>query len=363
MEIFHNISKNQNLRCNRMKNVYILLILIIVSQIFMGCSRRIYEVAYPTLNDGKYDSEFPYKSSSAELKQITKTVHKLNSIAYYQSFTFSFESQVTRSDIVQDSYQSRALEEIFYNNSVIGTGTIIYSSNRQLALLTCAHVIDFEDTLITYYKDKYNQNTVYVQSVAFKQRQNNFVAELPEKGTLEILSMDETLDIALLGKTFKSTDPPKIPNFQYLLGNAKELKWGSFVYLVGYPKGYKMITKGIVSQPNRDSEGAFLVDAQFNRGFSGGIVLAIRDGVPNFELVGMASSVSADFEYFLTPPEDFARLGYDPRIPYKGEAFIKFKKDINYGITFIVSSESILNFIKENQQTFLDKGYDLSSTF
>ena len=45
----------------------------------------------------------------------------------------------------------------------------------------------------------------------------------------------------------------------------------------------------------------FLVDAVFNRGYSGGIVLAIRDGVPNFELVGLVKSVPAEYEYVMKP--------------------------------------------------------------
>jgi hypothetical protein len=132
---------------------------------------------------------------------------------------------------------------------------------------------------------------------------------------------------------------------------------------MGYPKGYLMVTRGIVSQPDRDHEGSFLVDALFNRGFSGGIVLAIKDGVPNFEMVGMASSVSADFEYKLVPPEEVTRHGYDPRIPYDGDVYLEFNRHINYGITFIVSAELIQSFIKDNSDQLNQKGYDLSGLF
>ncbi|MCK7529466.1 MAG: hypothetical protein MZV64_73895 [Ignavibacteriales bacterium] len=48
-----------------------------------------------------------------------------------------------------------------------------------------------------------------------------------------------------------------------------------------------MVTKAIVSNPSRDESGSFLVDAVVNNGMSGGLVLAIKDGVPNFEMVGM----------------------------------------------------------------------------
>jgi hypothetical protein len=341
-----------------MKNI--LFLTLFVCLFFTGCSRKIYQVAYPTLSDGKYDSEFPYRNCSTELARISQSVKKLSAIAYYKSYVFDAVSQITVDDIKQKKYRNRAVKEIFYNNSVIGSATVISHVGSRIALLTCAHIIDFADTLYTFYSDDNHIPSPYLQSVAFKEKQSNFVADFPERGELELLAMDRQLDIAILGKVFSSTGHFPIPVFDFPLGKAKDLEWGSFVYMMGYPKGYLMVTKGIVSQPNRDENNSFMVDALFNRGFSGGIVLAIKDGVPNFEMVGMAGSVSADFEYTLVPPEDISRGGYDPRVPYDGEIHLKQYRYINYGITFIVSTESIQTFIRSNMQEFLNRGYDLS---
>lgn len=345
-----------------MKKSLLILFLFLMTVLFSsGCARKIYEIAYPTLNDGKYDSEFPYKSASKELEQISETVKKLTSIAYYKSYVFSRESRVVMNDIVNDIYTRKVSEEIFYNSSVIGTATVLSYTNKRVILLTCAHVVDFPDTVITYYDIPGEPKHRFIQSVSFKKRQSNYIAEFPEKGELEILAIDKALDIVLLGKTFYQTPTMQIPVFSYPMGKSRELDWGTFVYLVGYPKGYQMVTKGIVSQPNRDKNGSYIVDALFNRGFSGGIVLAIKDGVPNFELVGIAGSVSADFEYYITPPPDIGQMGYDPRLPYKGDVYIQFQKEINYGITFVISTEEILSFIKDNQSALMEKGYDLGS--
>jgi S1-C subfamily serine protease len=338
-----------------------LLILIFLQFLILGCAKRIYKVAYPTLSDGKYDSEFPYKSCSAQLEKISKTVRKISAIAYYKSYVMAEDSQITENDIYNKDYLKKAVREVFYNNSVIGTATVIQYTGRTITLLTCAHVVNFADTIITYFSNDEGKPTTYIQSIAFKQRQDNFVADLPERGQLEILLMDIKRDIALLGKRFTSQTYYPIPVFDYPLGKAKTLEWGSFVYLMGYPKGYQMVTKGIVSLPNRDKDGSFLVDALFNKGFSGGIVLAIKDGIPNFELVGIANSVSADYEYVMSPPEYISRIGYNSRIPYHGDIYVEFDKIINYGITFIISMESIKSCIRENESVLLDKGYDLSS--
>jgi hypothetical protein len=342
---------------NSLSRLLLFLLFLILS--LTACSRKIYQVAYPTLNDGKYDSEFPYKSCSAELEKISHTVRKISSIAYYRSLVFEKKGMVTISAIQNDNYKSRAVKEIFFNNSVIGSATAIHYFGRRITLLTCAHIIDFSDTLYTYFLDENQRSTPYLQSVSFKERQNNFIADFPERGDLEVLALDQDLDIALVGKVFIGDVQFPIPVFDYPFGNAKELEWGSFVYLLGYPKGYQMVTRGIVSQPNRDQKGSFLLDALFNKGFSGGIVLAIKDGVPNFELAGIASSVAADFEFNIVPQNDINRSGYDPRIPYAGDVYVKFEKKINYGITFIVSAELIKSFIKDNEDQLLENGYDL----
>ncbi len=337
-------------------------ILFSLTLIFLfGCSRRIYEVAYPTLNDGKYDSEFPYKNCSEELKKISQTVRKITSIAYYRSYVFPLENHVVIEDVQNKRFKKKASREIFFNNSVIGTATVIGYSGRNISLITCAHIIDFEDVIYTYHMAEDKTDLPYLQSVSFKEKQNNFIADLPEKGELEILAVDNENDIALMGKQFsESTVRYPIPVFDYPFGKAKTLEWGSFVYLIGYPKGYEMVTRGIVSQPDRDGNGSFLVDALFNRGFSGGVVLAIRDGVPNFELVGVASSAAADFDYTMVPPEDISRTGYDPRVPYDEDIYVKLNRNINYGITFIISSEIIRNFVRDNLENLEEKGYNLS---
>ena len=66
---------------------YLLLIVLVV--LFLACTTKVYEVAYPVLNDGLYDSEFPYKGCSKQLQQISESVKLVNSIAYYRGYIFS----------------------------------------------------------------------------------------------------------------------------------------------------------------------------------------------------------------------------------------------------------------------------------
>jgi len=91
--------------------------------------------------------------------------------------------------------------------------------------------------------------------------------------------------------------------------------------------------------------------------------LAVRDGVPNFEFVGMAKSVSANYKNILKPLHESHQEMYNPNIPYEGEVFVKVEKEINYGVTFTVSIGSIRNLYMLNRLLFVKNGYNLDSFF
>jgi hypothetical protein len=333
----------------------LLLILTIAS-----CATSIKEV-YPTLTDGKYDSEFPYRSCSDQLAEISESVMMVSSIAFYKNYIFSEASKTRLSDITEELLRKKSHEVVLFNQSSSGTATVIHRRERTVALLTCAHVVVFQDTSVWYYSTSTGERTPYVRSISIKEKQTNYVGAFPEGGEVEVILIDKDLDIALIGKKFQSIPQRIIPVFGYPTGRAKELEWGSFVYLLGFPSGYKILTKAIVSSPNKDRKGTFLVDAVFSGGFSGGVVLAIRDGVPNFELVGIVRLVSAHFDYFLTPKKGDNTVEYDPVVPYGGDIYVERKSNIEYGIAQAIPIEEIRNLIDGHEDDLLRQGYDLAS--
>ena len=336
------------------------IVLLFWALFLLNCSRQIYQAAYPTLTDGSYDTEFPYRNCSRELKRIGDTVKMVNAIAYYKSYIFDETSQLLRRNLSSEVLKKDAAGHIFFNNSTSGTATIIFHEGRRLALLTCAHIISFPDTIISYFTLSDGRPSVFIQSVAIKERQSNYVTDLWNIPEVEILAADNANDIALLGGELMGSDTPLIPIFDYPFGSAKKLEWGSFVYLLGFPRGYKLITRGIVSDPNRDKNGEFIIDALFNRGCSGGLVLAVKDGVPNFELVGIARSAAAEFEYVIRPSSTFDQSKYDLNFPYAGELFVDYKANINYGVTHVVPVEQIREFFSKNRTELRERGYDFS---
>jgi hypothetical protein len=333
------------------------VLVLIPALLLAACASSVYREVYPTLGDGHYDSEFPYKGCSQQLEEVSETVHMLSSIAYYRTFTFDDGERVLRTQLTPQLFESRLDRSVYINSTASGTATVISYANRHAVLLTCAHIVDFEDTVVSFYIDNNRRATPYIKSVAIKEKQSNYVAVLPEGGEMEILAMDKSADIALLGKRFMTDPAFPLRVFAYPPGKARDLEWGTFVYLFGYPSGYKMVTKGIVSSPNKDKRGSYLVDAMFSRGFSGGIVLAIRDGVPNFELVGIIKLVSARASYVLTPEKENGEVVYDPAVPYSGSVYVERKMEIESGITQAVPVETIREFVRTNASDLVRRGY------
>ena len=327
----------------------------------VGCVQKTFKTAYATV-DGKYDSEYPYKSSSAELEQITHMVTKIFSIVYYKTYKFNPNPRIRQQDIISGEFKCLASATYLSHESYSGTATIISFEKNHLALLTCAHVVSTPDTIISFFDTSDSTSTENIKFIAIKQKQEIFLKDIPSCGTVNILAIDKDNDIAIIGKTCENvTDPVTV--FGYPTGFAKELRWGCFVYIIGYPLGNMMVTSGIVSNPNCDEFGAFLLDAVFNKGFSGGIILAIRDGVPNFELVGIINAVSSKTEYVLKPEKELFEYNYNEHSPYKGELHVGTRETINYGITYAIPMEKIRSFYLKNREDLLSQGYDVDQFF
>ena len=322
----------------------------------LSCSSSIRKITLPELEDGKYDSEFPYQNASEELEEITETIRMIHSMAFYTSYSFDREIKLTKNDSRLNNPKDYANSEIAFHQTSAGTATIIYSNNGKVALLTCAHILDFPDTAISYYFDVLGQKTNLISGISIKTRQTNYIPELSGQPEFNTLATDKNLDLTLLGKDIDRVDALRLRPFKYPLGKSEELSWGTFVYLFGYPLNNRMITKGIVS-PNDKDNSNFLVDASINKGFSGGVVLAIKDGIPNFELVGIVKSGTGKKEYYLKPATSKRFPLVNNKIPYSDNVYVDENLNLRYGITKVISTESILEFLDNNESQLEDLGY------
>ncbi len=331
--------------------------------ITFGCTRQMVQTSPVSIIDGRYDLAFPFGGNADALKAILKSVKLINATAYYQSYLFPYAAKITYRSISPEMLKQGGYEKTVFNDFAVGTATVIYHQNKRVAVLTCDHVVNFADTLVTYYNTAENDGNQYVHRISFKKRERFFIADMRQGDGFQIIASDAKLDLAVLGKQllFSSSNAAV---FDYPLGHAQELEWGNLVYLIGFPSGKKMITTGIVSDPNRNSRHDFLVDALFNRGFSGGIALAIRDGYPNFEWVGVVNAVSADNDVVLVPNEFKNGVTDLPvNTPYEGQVFAANRKKINYGISFGISIESIRGFLNNHRLALENRGFQMDAFF
>jgi hypothetical protein len=325
--------------------------------ILSSCSSVTYKEIYPILQDGKYDSEFPYKGASDELREISQTVHRINSTAFYKTYLFDQSAQLTKEKLTVADLSKIATSEGYADQSTSGTGTAIVYTEGKIAILTCAHVVEDPDTIISFFTNEEGQFTEFIEAIFIKERQSVYAIGFPEGSEFEVLAVDNKTDLAVIGKDYKSLSNLKFPVFNYPLGLAKELDWGSFVYVFGYPINHQMVTKAIVSNPGRDEQGSFLIDAAINNGMSGGVVLAIRDGVPNFEMVGIIQWVPEVEENVLAPKKLNNNESYNPIVPYEGEEYVKRFSSIRYGIARVISVEAIKKFFRDNRENLYEKKY------
>ena len=308
--------------------------------------------------DGRYDTAFPGRDSPDELRALARAVCKVYVTVTYQERVFARDQGVVSDDLTADCL-SGAVDRGTFTHSVSGTASVLFSNHSRVALLSCAHVLSHPDTIITFYEGDAGEPSSVVRSVSLAASRAVFVPSLPQGSTWRILLQDDERDIALLVREFTIPPHPPVKALACPMGHAAELEWGTFAYMLGYPRGVQTITCGLVSQPDRDGEGAFLTDAPFSVGSSGSVVLAIRDGAPNFELVGMAVSASGEVRQVLGPEERTQR--YDEDAPYGGPVFVRQETTVDGGVTYVVPIEAVANLLEQHRETLRDAGFDIDA--
>jgi len=335
---------------------------VFLTMILISCTRTIpVHTSGSFIMDGKYDSHFPMQPVSEHLKRISQSAHLISAFTYYRTYAFDLKNAVTTDQIDSPDFSvsENAVLENISQKPGSGTSTVIYSDRKKLLLLTCLHIVDEPDTAVTYYYDYAGKETPFVQTVSLKVRTNITVPSIPSVNKIEIIARDEVNDLALVSLKLAKAPPFPEKSFNYRWGKAKELELGTFVYLLGFPNGKKMLSTAVVSSPNRGDNHDFLVDATLHRGISGGLILAIKDGVPNFELMGIVNAVSAREANVLRPDPAASPMSLARSYPYKGEIFVDKQLSVVYGITFAVSIENIKDFINDNRRVLEDEGFNL----
>ena len=309
-------------------------------------------------NKRTYTTSFPTRDVSDELQDIRKSIIRISATGIYVTYLIE-DKLLTLNDLQAINIEDIATRKITSNESTAGTAISIFNSEQRIGLLTNAHVVNYPDTVVRYIDKKGVKPDTFIRSVKIKKNQTNLIYDLPNVGSFEIVGFDRMSDLALLRvnkNRFPKLDAPALP---VTIGDPADLQWGSFVYIIGYPKGFPMITRGIISDPNRNEYGDFLTDALFNPGISGGIILATRNDFRSFEWVGMTNTASADLQKRLVP-DPTRENEYEDFELYTDSIFVETQTKLTYGITQAIPIKRITAFLHQNEREVKRMGFRLS---
>ncbi|MHB2156183.1 S1 family peptidase [Calditrichota bacterium GD2] len=315
--------------------------------------------------DGKYDSEFPIQPTAPHLNRFARSIKLISTMTFYKAYQFRFEDYITESDLKKPDIQKLSTTEYIYQRPASGTATLLSQNDRELIFLTCNHIVNHPDTIITYYSKKENsrEKSPFVHSMSVKIKETMNIVGIQHASQPVLLAFEEKTDLAIIGVKLSRIPPAPLPVLNVPFGKAAQLEWGTFIYFLSYPLGKLMLSHSLVSQPNRDSAHNFLFNSSLTRGISGGIVLALRDGVPNFEIVGIVSALGAQTQYFLKPDLNRVSWMFDTYQPYTGDIYIDQQVGNNSGVIFAVSAENIVNFLKKNKTRIEEQGFEFPAKF
>ena len=303
------------------------------------------------LKDGKYDSS-PYGNSlEASVNSIRASVTKMGVLAFYKTWSFPKNPDYSNEFVIESNLEMISSASIVSNESVTGTALVVYNHDLLAGFLSCAHLVDFPDTIFTYYDDDKTMVKTFTQKI----RQQIYISGSSGGSELEVVVFDEERDLVLLKKIMKFGENDLKP-LDISVGSTSKLEWGSEILVLGYPLGNLMLTKGRVSI-DKNINKRILSDAMYNRGISGSPVFAMLDGSNNLEWIGMASSASSQTVRYLKPIEENNKSIISDKA-YFGDAFIDEKRLINYGVTYSISIDEILKFMSRNKSKIKESGFD-----
>lgn len=343
---------------NKRKSRGILFPLFLIISLY-GCSPKILK-QQSHYQSQFYDTQIPKENVSEYLKQISSSVQLLNGIAYYSTYFFKYKSKISEVNVIKAVKEKKYFDAARTDKAASGSATIISANNFSVLFITSAHIVDFPDTIIKKYEFDDQSIPKYIYSISIKQEQHIYVMNLLQGEELKIIALNKKSDLALVGKKFE-VNLEKIPNvFSFPLGDTEKLNWGTFVYVIGFPIFREMVTSGIVSIPVKNRTDFFYIDAVVNRGFSGGVVLALKNGVPNFRLVGIIKSTAVKTNLILSPDLKNEEKNLFENVPYKGKVFVKREYLPKYGITIVTSANTIKKFLLKHSRKLKSLGYDIN---
>ena len=338
----------------RLRNTSELLLILLIFMMYLaGCT-----VNRPTVEGNYTDSAYYRNHVNSNLirNQISEgfeSVLRIQNNVIYRTYQFYNDSMPLRSEVEGKDFEEVAAQSYLDDQSAAGTATVISGANGKYAFLTAAHTVFYPDTIWHYSSAGMRGEERRIQAVSVKQSVNYFVLSQTGIIKLELAAYDNCRDLAIMTNLEVQPGIQLIP-LSLPFGNSNILDWGDMVYALGYPKGARMVTLGTASRSDHPVR-SILIDASFNRGFSGGALFAVKNDGSGLEFMGVVTSALGENETYLIP-ENVEIEDFNPDLPYRGNLFVRTTPRINYGITNAVAVNEVQEFLQENRRKLNNMG-------
>lgn len=319
----------------------------------MLCGCRVISPVQHSNGETAQASVFENYSMQHQYESLTLRVYRIVTYVTYESQIFEQGSGLTLNDLTdRDIDFSVVKARLVHNDSYSGSGFAIKGNDGKALLLTCAHTIDFPDTVFTYDDYANASGQRYLLGLSVKTSQVIQVSGNNLHCRAEILAADPANDLALLEIPL-TTGAIRVVT---PLSEGGKLSWGDRVWLTGYPSGRFMMTSGLISNPGA-SDGLLMTDAPFSEGYSGAPAFVYDRRVNGFRLAGIGRSVAARSSYVLQPEKEIHDASYNTSLPYTGPVYVRTEREPAAGVTFLIGSRMLDDFLKSCDAVLQIKGW------
>jgi S1-C subfamily serine protease len=326
-----------------------------------GCVRYVTVDQAPQAH---YQTAFPGHDVSGPLEEAFRAVKRIRVTGVYDHYRFPPGTAPLEGDPLGPDVLARAVDTFTNSTSREASAVQIAKANRRITLLTNQHAVHFPDTVVEYAATAGRPRPTTpgrrrIDRISVKRDQFNLVMDRTGIQPFEVLARDVQADLALIGASYPmGTEASVLSVLPVRVGDADRLSWGSFVYVLGHPGGYPIVTRGIVSDPRREATASFLIDGLWNEGISGGPILAVRGEDGSLEWVGIARAAAGRIEHRLAPDPE-AIQSMDQRLLYEGRIYLEEVQRILYGISLSVPMTTIRTFINRSREDLRRRGWEV----
>lgn len=304
-----------------------------------------------------------FSYAEALQKEFSKTnnyVCKIYAAADYITYNIPADSQITKKALKGSGFIS--YQKDYQTESSMGTATLIQEDEKTSVFLSCYHIFNYPDTIINYHRRKDGTKSPFIAHLSVKEKQIHFLKKYNNTQLAEIVAFDKKRDMAFL-KALTENDmlSNRLGRLKTLAAN--QLQTGKEIFITGYPNGYRMVTRGLMSKPFTEQPDKILIDAPFNRGYSGAPFFTLSRECNCFKMAGIITSSASIDKNILVPEFQSHQKTYDPGKIYDDPVYVKMDEQIKYGITYTASVPTIKDFYIENQHLLKNNGINLDDFF